>query len=98
MASNTYNPCLTSSKKTYGQHCIRPPIREPSNYGTYGTSTTYHYSVPIMNHYTTLSNCQELQPTCEISPSNDEHPPRFMTVKNHKYITIFPKREKITTN
>jgi hypothetical protein len=36
-ASNTYNPWLTSSKKTYGQHCIQPPIREPSNYGTYGT-------------------------------------------------------------
>jgi hypothetical protein len=33
-----------------------------------------------------------------ISPSNDKHPPRFMAVKNRKYITRSPKEEKIATN
>jgi len=95
-ASNIYNPWPTAcSSGTYRQHSIRSPAREPLTYGTCGNSTTYQYSVPIANQYTTLSNCQELQPTCEmISPSNDKYPPRFMAAKNHKYITRSPKENK----
>jgi len=99
-ASNIYNPWPTaSSNKTYRQHSIRPPAREPSTCGTCGNLTTYQYSVPIVNRYTTLSNCQELQPTCARTlPSNGKYPPRFMVTKNHKYITRSPKEERITTN
>ena len=67
-APNKYNswPAARSSEM-YRQHSSRPPAREPVTYGTCGNSTTYQYSVPIVNRYTTLSNCQELQPTCEIN-------------------------------
>lgn len=75
-ASNIYNPWQTArSSGTYRQHSVRPPTREPLTYGTCENSTTYQYSVPIVNQFT-ISNYQELHPTCEvISPPNDKYPP-----------------------
>jgi len=99
-AFNTHNSWLAArSYKMYGQHSVRPPAREPSTYGTRVNSTTYQYSVPIANRYTTLSNCKEPHPTCGmIPPSNNKHPLRCMAAKNRKYTTRSPKEEKIKTN
>ena len=90
--SNTNKPWLTTSSNTsYDHHSARPPAREPSTYWIRETPITYQYSVPIANRYTTLSSCQEQQPTSEITS-----PPRPMTVKNRKYAKRSPKRKKVT--
>ena len=79
--ANSSWPILSSNTS----YCHRSARLLDINFSTYGfheTSTTYQYSVPIKNQYSTLTNFQETQSSPEvISSPNDKYPFRPTTQK-----------------
>jgi len=85
--ANSLWPTL-SSNTSYYHYSAQSPARNPSTYGIHETLTTYQYSVPTANQYTTLSSCQELQSTSEVIPlPNDKYPSRSAITQKRKQAT-----------